>query len=145
MGLIYQENGNLVKGVHQISWDDFVTEYGYTDQRIELIKGLEIALSQLQDCGCKKVYIDGSFVTKKVVPGDYDACWEHEGVDIDKLRRDYPLFFDFDNGRMSQKSAYKGEIFPARVPAAVNPILLFINFFQLDRDNQAKGIISLLL
>jgi hypothetical protein len=65
-----------------------------------------------------------SFMTNKLVPGDFDACWEANGVDIGKL-----------------KSMYGGELFPAGWPAdsAGN---LFLDFFQMDRDGRRKGIIS---
>ena len=31
------------------------------------------------------VYVDGSFVTEKETPGDFDACWEMDGIDPIKL------------------------------------------------------------
>ena len=43
--------------------------------------GLKAAMVSLKDAGCKTVYVDGSFVTGKERPGDFDACWEEEGVD----------------------------------------------------------------
>ena len=38
--------------------------------------GLGAALENLKNAGCGTVYINGSFVTNKVVPNDYDACWK---------------------------------------------------------------------
>ena len=34
----------------------------------------EAAMVNLRDAGCKTVYVDGSFVTDKERPGDFDAC-----------------------------------------------------------------------
>jgi hypothetical protein len=145
MALLYQENGQLIPGIHKIDWALFVKEYGYNPHRSQLIIGLNMALADLKNVGCKTVYIDGSFVTKKDDPGDYDACWEHEGVDLQKLKNEYPLFFDFTDGRANQKAHYKGELFPGRAPAKFNPIVYYFDFFQLDKEDNNKGIICLSL
>ena len=42
--------------------------------------------------GCRRAYVDGSFVTAKEVPGDFDGCWEAEDVDPDALD---PVLLDF--------------------------------------------------
>ena len=44
-----------------------------------------MALEVLHRAGCSKVYIDGSFVTVKLEPGDYDACWDIDGVNVEAL------------------------------------------------------------
>ena len=59
----------------------------------------------LKDAGCKTVYVDGSFVTGKERPGDFDACWEEEGVDPTILD---PVLLTFDAGRATQKAKYMG-------------------------------------
>lgn len=145
MALVYQENGMLTPGVHTISWDEFVLEYGYNPHRSNLISGLKKALEHLKSVGCKLVYIDGSFVTQKVDPGDFDACWEHAGVNLPKLKTDYPVFFDFADGRANQKATYGGELMPAEVIARIHPRALYRDFFQFDKEGNRKGIIGLKL
>jgi hypothetical protein len=145
MALDYQDNGNLVPGIHQISWDELVNEFGFNMHRTNLIAGMQIAIADLKRAGCRKVYIDGSFVTKKLHPLDYDACWDYDGVNLYKVKIDFPLFFNFDNSRARQKYYYKGEWMPAGYIAKINPEVSYMNFFQTDRDGNKKGIISLLL
>lgn len=145
MELIYQINGSLDPGIHVITLDEFVLEYGYNQHRSNLIIGLKMAIVDLKSVGCKTIYIDGSFVTKKTDPNDYDACWEAEGVDLLKLKNEYPLFFDFDNKRANQKAYYKGEWMPARVLAKRNPPMLYLDFFQYDKEDNIKGIICITL
>jgi len=53
------------------------------------------ALRLLREAGCGRAYVDGSFVTAKEVPGDFDGCWEAEGVDFDLLD---PRLLTFDRG-----------------------------------------------
>jgi hypothetical protein len=135
----------LEPGIHFIEWNEFVNEFGYSKHRRRLITGLKMALDDLRSVGCQKVYIDGSFVTKEPYPADFDACWEIDGVDLAKLKRNFPLFFDFANGRANQKNHYKGEMMPARAEAKSNPIVSYLNFFQTDRNDNIKGIIGLVL
>jgi hypothetical protein len=85
------------------------------------------------------LYLDGSFVTDKESPEDFDGCWETEGVDFDRLDE---VLLTFDPGRATQKAKYRGELFLADWRA--EPLgTLFRDFFQRDRDGNPKGIIVL--
>ncbi len=97
------------------------------------------ALRLLRAAGCKRVYIDGSFVTAKEEPGDFDACWDAQGVDFDAVD---DRLLTFDKGRTTQKAAFLGELFIA--DAGADPQgTLFRTFFQTDGDGRRKGIIVL--
>lgn len=74
-----------------------------------------MALAALNRAGCSRVYIDGSFVTVKREPGDYDACWDIDGVNVEALDS---VFLDFSKGRAAQKRKYFGEFSPPRCPKA---------------------------
>lgn len=88
--------GNLPTGEHIATWRDMLERFGRTDWRRKLLVGMHEALRLLRDAGCKRVYIDGSFVTAKEVPGDYDACWDAKDVDFDLLDQ---RLLTFDRGR----------------------------------------------
>ena len=47
--------------------------------------GMLEALRLLKVAGCARAYVDGSFVTAKEKPGDFDARWDAEGVDFDLI------------------------------------------------------------
>ena len=86
------------------------------------------------------MYIDGSFVTDKEYPNDYDACWEEEGVNPFLLD---PILLTFDPERATQKARYLGEFFPASVIADTEG-LSFIEFFQVDKySGELKGIVAI--
>ena len=107
---------------------------------MKLIEGLKVALEPLKSAGCTRVYLDGSFVTAKERPGDFDGCWDSEGVDFDLLAQSDPVLLTFGDSRAAQKKRYRGELFLADGQA--NGIgTLFREFFQLDKDGNAKGII----
>src|SRR6476646_6535357 len=73
--------GNLPPGVHESSWTELEAAFGGTPWRRQLLSGLRAALEALRVAGCRRAYVDGSFVTAKEVPGDFDGCWESQGVD----------------------------------------------------------------
>jgi len=87
------------------------------------------------------VYINGSFVTAKKIPGDFDLCWSIDGVIPEKLN---PILLDFSpEGRVLMKQKYKGDLFPAETPEGLSG-KRFLEFFQIDkRTDKPKGIISL--
>src|SRR5712692_3840497 len=109
----FDQTGNLPPGIHWITWKEMVSGFGFTPRRERLLAGLRRALALLKSAGCRDVYIDGSFVTAKAQPVDFDACWAIEGVDPERLD---PVFLDFSDSRARQKVRFFGEFFPAELP-----------------------------
>ena len=100
------------------------------------------AVKELRGAGCKEVFLDGSFVTAKVSPNDYDACWDTAGVDPDLLD---DVFFDFSDRRAQQKAKFQGEFFPTNAKADMSG-RTFLEFFQIDKQTgDPKGIVGLRL
>ncbi|MHC5726454.1 MAG: DUF6932 family protein [Nostoc sp.] len=139
----FDESGILPSGVHWAEWSEFQEIFGTSLTRQRMIDGLEVAMTQLKAAGCRTIYIDGSFITSKQKPGDIDACWEDNGVDINYLESIAPTLFNFALRRAEQKIKYKGEIFPSNYPANDSGTA-YIDFFQFDtRTNTRKGIIAI--
>ena len=136
-------NGNLPPGIHWATWQEFAERFGFSPYRQELIRRLKMAIDSLKAAGCKTVYVNGSFVTSKEEPGDFDACWDPDGVDIDLLYAIEPVLFSFENKRAAQKAKFKGELFPASERALSVVDVTFLEFFQIDRDGNRKGIVAL--
>ena len=136
-------SGNLPPGVYDATWDQVVGRYGYTPHRLVLLAGLKAALDTLRRAGCERVFIDGSFVTNKQVPNDFDGCWEMAGVDFEVLDRIDPTLLDWSNRRAAQKTKFGGELFIAE--SAADPWgTPYLEFFQHDRDTgEPKGIIAI--
>lgn len=139
----FNRSGNLSVGIHVATWKQFVTRFGKNAHRRNLIAALKRAIIPLQHAGCQRIFIDGSFVTSKELPNDYDAAWDTTGVDLPLLLRLEPVFGDFSNARANQKAKFLGEFFPATLPEAVSG-LTFLEFFQNDnRTGKKKGILAL--
>ena len=132
--------GNLPAGIHVATWEEVEAAFGSSARRQRLLAGLLRAMRALRAAGCTRAYIDGSFVTAKDAPGDFDACWEAQGVDPNTLD---PVLLDFSNRRAAQKAKYGGELFIAN-QAAVPAGTAFLDFFQRDKSTgEAKGIVAI--
>ena len=128
---------NLPIGVHEADWDEFCIRFITSLERIRLKEGMEPMLQHLRDVGCKFVKIDGSFVTSKPKPNDFDGTWDREGVDVAKLDQ---CINDMNKGIMKEK--YLGELYPqdAIESSSGKP---FDEFFQMDRLEITKGIVKI--
>lgn len=130
------DTGRLPEGVHAATWDEVVDRFGWTARRRQLLDGLADAIGVLAAAGCTRIWLNGSFVTAKDEPADFDACWETAGVDLDRLD---PVLIDMSDNRQAQKARFGGELFPNVVEAVSG--LAFSEFFQNERDTGRKGIV----
>lgn len=136
----FTHSGKLPPGIHNATWREFEERYGYNEKRKWLLGGLKMLLEELAKVGCKAVYVDGSFVTSKEIPGDYDLCWQMEGVLVEDL--DPVLLIYTSKGKKRIEEKYRGDIrgaeFSVRETGAT-----YLHFFQHDRNGRAKGVVKL--
>src|SRR6266498_3108628 len=134
------DTGNLPPGIHFATWEEILATFGGTPRRLDLLSGLLRALESLRDAGCRRAYLDGSFVTAKEEPGDFDACWETARVDSGLLD---PVLLQFADARAAQKERFGGELFPAEAIADPDGTR-FLDYFQRDKlTGDMKGIVTL--
>lgn len=140
MSVRFTAEGLLPPGIHRVTWIELMALCGTTPWRLQLLNGFRAVCRALARAGCVEVWLDGSLVTDKDVPGDFDGCWDPVGVDPALLD---PVLLDFSPGRLLQKAKYRGEMFIALevADAAGRP---FLEFFQMDKNSgDPKGIVSL--
>jgi hypothetical protein len=131
----------LPPGVHAASLAEIKTEFATNPRRVRLFAGLLEGLALLLSAGCEKVFLDGSFVSGKEHPGDFDVCWDPAEVDGKKLD---PVFRVFDNKRAAQKTRFTGEFFPLSIGQDAGKT--FLDFFQVEKATGGrKGIIVVAL
>jgi hypothetical protein len=84
------------------------------------------------------MYLDGSFVTEKIRPNDFDGCWDATNVSVKLLD---PVLLNFANGRAAQKQKYRGEMF---IADGLNlGTGTFLEFFQREKlTGLPKGIVG---
>ena len=113
--------GLLPVGVHDATLDEIGEAFGKAnDARAALFASLTVFCGELAAFGSliKGVYVDGSFVTSKPVPGDIDLVVVHDEDDFPAIddhpqaeylfedraeeRYGFDLFVDFDTTTMVQ-------------------------------------------
>lgn len=131
--------GLLPAGIHPADWAEVEARFGTNDHRRWLLAGLRDALIELNRVNCRVAYLDGSFVTDKELPGDYDLCWDHSTVDLELID---PVFLDVLPPRTEQREKYRGDLLPNVTEGRSNS--LFVEFFQVDKATGGpKGILIL--
>lgn len=134
----FDADGDLPPGIHWTDWESFSLRFGRTRHRRDLLRGLKAALIELHNAGCSTAYVDGSFVTSKEMPGDFDACWSSVGVNLNALP---PALLDLNAPRAAQKAKYGGELLIAEAIEG-NTQITFLEFFQQNILGKNKGIIG---
>ena len=72
----FNEDGYLPPGIYEASFEEVKNRFGFSRKRQKLLQGMSFLLEQCRILHCDILYLDGSFVTKKLNPSDYDACWD---------------------------------------------------------------------
>jgi len=134
------EDSYLPPGIYDATWPEVSAKFGFSYKRQQLLPGLKAACLALRHAGATHLYLDGSFVSDKKNPGDWDACFPVQGVDPTLLD---PVLLDYRNDRAAQKAKYFGETFPADASSgALGPP--YLQFFQKNKKTGAqKGIVRL--
>jgi hypothetical protein len=133
--------GILPPGIHWADLDEVATRFAHTPHRAWLFEGIIAVAAALRVAGCMRMYLDGSFVTGKEHPNDYDGCWDPTHVIAARLD---PVLLDYSNRRAAQRSKYRGELF---ISNGLNgPSMTFLEFFQVEKlTGTLKGIVGVRL
>lgn len=142
MNLFDSTHGYLPEGLHTMSLAEVSAAFTWNARRLWLNMGLIRAATALRGAGCRTIILDGSFVTAKEEPGDYDAAFDPVGVDGDLL--DSVLLRHSDR-RMAMKAKYFGDIFPWGATACSKTGSTFRDFFGTDRSGVPKGVVEIRL
>lgn len=137
----HSTNGLLVlpPGLHFVTLREFREAFAINPRRGWLFEGLVGACRALRESGCSRIYLGGSYVTSKVDPGDYDACWDPTGVSgyLD------PVLYD-DNLALERRQRYRGDLLFGKVdegPAGEN-----FRFLARDKiTGEERGMIGIKL
>lgn len=131
----FNEDGVLDPGIYTMSWEEFAAQFSFSPQRKRLLIGLEKAIKILKETNCTAIYIDGSFVTSKLEPNDWDACFDCNL----KYQMDVIRAYPFD----TQEELYGGELFFAESRADFYGTKFKDFFQQITGTAKKKGIVKI--
>ena len=80
------ESGLLPPGEHEAVWDEVQARFGWNARGRQLLDGLADGMSLLGAAGCARVWLNGSFVTAKEEPGDFDCAGHGQALIVPCLR-----------------------------------------------------------
>ena len=136
MSLSFNSNGHLHKTL-ELTFTEFEQEFGTNKWRKERIRNALIFFEIFLACGCRTVYIGGSFVSKKLYPDDIDLCFDLQKVNPDKLAEVFPDFFDFNKiGKIRRE-------LKCHILTFDNDNMQFLNMLKKDKDGYPKGLVKL--
>jgi hypothetical protein len=134
--------GLLPIGIHRATAHEVIQRFGWTAERRRLLVAIGRAAQALQIAGCLRFWIDGSFVTAKPDPRDWDGCWDPLGVS--PLRLD-PVLQDFSaDGRERMRIKYLCDLVPSTF-IEKRSSSTFLEYFQMDKLGRPKGVVEVLL
>lgn len=137
----FTSKGLLPPGLHRATWDELCSRFGGTRRREYLLEGLLRAATNLRDAGVVNLWLDGSFVTDKRNPNDFDGVWDPSRADLRRVDSVLIDLADLRSGRLKQKAKYRGEFLVSAIESRTG--LPFEQFFQLTPDGDVKGIVLL--
>lgn len=124
----FDKEGNLPPGIYQATISEIEMKFTSSLKRKGHFEHLKLLIVDLIAIGCKIIYIDGSFVTKKILPNDMDICWENGGIDMSSALKNMPILWDTKFPRYEQQKKYHADIFPANCIEGSSS-LCFLDFF----------------
>ena len=136
----FNDRGELPPGMHDTTLHEIERTLGFNQKRRRMVQRLRRALRNLEGSGVRRVYLNGSFTTRKPEPKDIDGCWDaDEHVRVESLD---PVFLDFAQQRRAMKRKYGVDFFIANA-IEMGSGVPFREFFQLNRDGFRKGLLVL--
>lgn len=130
-------------GVHVTDLEELGEKMSWSRGRRKLLRGLEEALGLMANCGVRRAYLGGSFVTDKDRPNDIDGCYDvAEDATAEDLRRLVPIFPPTSENRARAKRMFGVDFFPAGW-VEFESGTTFFEFFQVDRRGRRRGVLEI--
>jgi len=131
--------GCLPEGVHEATFAEIRVKFGTNPHREGLLDQMESLLANLAGAGCTRFFLDGSFVTAKELPEDYDALLGYEGLNQSLLD---PIILQTPNAGLV-KEKYGCDLMPCDIKGHSGKF--WLDYFTTDKESgQPKGIIKVI-
>jgi len=126
----FDNDGDLLHGIHQTTWQEFQSRYcifALTDRRLKLCEAIEqLVIAARASIIVEQLIFAGSFVTSKEEPNDFDAIIIFQSsVDVTMLA---PFQLDLVDGTRA-KRRFGGDLFPIR--SGTTRVSNVLSFFSI--------------
>ena len=136
MSLNFNSEGFLHKTI-TLTYEEFEQHFGTNPTRMRQINNALSILLVYRSYGCRAVYIDGSFISKKKHPEDIDLCFDLTGMNMANFRADVPHLFDPNEiGKMHRD-------LQCHIFTFDEGDTLFFDFLSQDRNGNYKGFVKI--
>ncbi|WP_455591482.1 DUF6932 family protein [Bacteroides sp.] len=140
----FNEKGYLDPGIYEATFEEVKDKLGFSKRRQRLLGLMEGLLMECKQLSCDIIYLDGSFVSTRLNPNDYDACWDTSSKDRESVINNV-LASVLSSESEFQKQYYGGEISPAFDKSPCNLKITVLDYFQKTQEGDDKGIVLIKL
>jgi len=137
----FQKDGNLPKGLYEVTLDEVREVFGTGSAKRKLLIGnLEDIIELAKSTGkLERVIIWGSFISNNEFPQDIDLLLIMRGdFDVDANPPQVKGVFDYVRGRI----AFNADIFWTKSSIGEEAIDLWLETYQMTRDFESRGIVE---
>ena len=144
----FREDGWLPEGHYAATWQEVVLRFaGEPDSpRAVILSSLLKWRDAVRTSGMAGlVILDGSFISSKETPGDFDLVFSYDEATEALIRND-PDARKLTDYQACRALGFLGDIFA--LPASLqkfSPMLSGLNMFDFDRQGKPKGVIEVLI
>ena len=138
----FTESGDLPSGVHRVALDEVGERFGSgTAQRRRVYLRLERLYSLARSTGhLSRMIVFGSFVTTKADPNDVDIfLLMADSFDVSMATGETGLLFD----HLAAEAHFGASVFWLRRQAALDGEQAAVEYWQVKRDGQRRGIVEI--
>ena len=130
---------NLPPGVYDATLDEVQQRFATNRRRVEIFRGLEFVCHGLSVHGVRAIWVDGSYVTRRLRPSDVDIIFN--------APPDYGPHWGLlhSNHRETLHNLHRVDLLTGDTVGSAQLPIPIIHYFQQDRDGNPKGILRVKL
>ena len=137
----FQKDGNLPKGLYEVTLNEVRKVFGTGSAKRKLLIGnLENIIELAKSTGkLEQVIVWGSFISNKEFPQDIDLLLiMRDDFDVDANPPEVKRMFDYAQGRI----AFNADMFWTKSSIGEEVIDLWLETYQMTRDFESRGIVE---
>ena len=140
----FQKDGNLPKGLYEVTLNEVRKVFGTGSAKRKLLIGnLENIIELAKSTGkLERVIVWGSFISNKDFPQDIDLLLiMRDDFNLDANPPQVKGVFDYVQGRI----AFNADIFWTKSSIGQEAIDLWLETYQMTRDFESRGIVEVMI